>query len=122
MSKKILVVDDEDFIVEIIEEILTEDMDCQVTTTENGQMGLSLAQEDGYDLIITDYNMPVMTGGEFANQLRAAEGPNTSTPILFVSGFSDPAKKESKGLENVFFMDKPIIIDKLIASVTEAMG
>jgi CheY-like chemotaxis protein len=119
---KVLVVDDEEYIVEIIEEVLVEDMEFEVQTANNGQEGLENALNEKYDLICSDVRMPKLKGHEFVGQVRGGDGPNKDTPILFISAFSDPAKSALKEEPNIYFVDKPLMVDRLIQSINAALG
>ncbi len=118
---KILCVDDEAFILEIIKEILHGEYEHEVEVRENGQTGLEAVKSDQWDLIICDMQMPGMTGIQFAHEVRNGSSSNKDVPILFVSAFSDPAKNVAQGLTNVHFMDKPIIIPILVEAVEKAL-
>ena len=65
MKHKVLVVDDEEYITQIIKEILTDDLSLEVEIARNGMDGLVCASETAYSIIITDIRMPRMTGLEF---------------------------------------------------------
>lgn len=67
---KILLVDDEPDILEILEFNLRKE-GFEVATAENGQEGLKMAKEMKPDLIVLDIMMPIMDGVEVCRQLRA---------------------------------------------------
>jgi CheY-like chemotaxis protein len=118
---KILIVEDDEFIQEILEEILS-DLGHTVVKEENGKLGLDRALSYRFDLIITDLNMPLMTGSQFVKKVRSLEGSlNVETPALFVSAFSDPAKEQTKDLKKIFFLEKPIIIVNLIETINKVL-
>lgn len=121
---KVLIVEDEAFIVEILTEILVDELGHEVISVNNGQEGLNkaISPSEKWDLIISDFHMPILNGGQFVVKLRAAECPSKNSPVLFVSAFSDPAREQTIGLEKIFFMEKPIIIPKLISSIEEALS
>ena len=56
----------------------------EVVEAANGREGLERLMSARVDLIITDWNMPEMTGIEFVRLLRANEKPPT-TPVLMVT-------------------------------------
>ena len=82
MSKRILVVDDEATITELIEVLLTGE-GYEVATASNGTDGLEKVDAVNPDLIITDISMPDMEGVEFISRLRKR---SISTPIIAMSG------------------------------------
>ena len=70
MSKTCLVVDDSSVIRKVSRHIL-ESLGFEVTDAENGQVGLAKLDERMSDLILLDWNMPVMNGMEFLKALRS---------------------------------------------------
>ena len=55
---------------------------CTITAVANGAKALAVFNERGADLLITDYEMPIMAGLELIQTLRAQQ---TTLPILVVS-------------------------------------
>ncbi|TXF91291.1 response regulator transcription factor [Neolewinella aurantiaca] len=80
---KILLVDDEPDILEILEYNLKKE-GYEVATADNGEQGLKRAKEFKPDLIILDIMMPIMDGVEVCRQLRA-ENDFDSTIITFLT-------------------------------------
>ena len=71
--KKCLVVDDSRVIRKVSRHIL-ETLGFAVDEAENGKLGLDKCEEAMPDVVLLDWNMPVMTGIEFITQLRQREG------------------------------------------------
>jgi DNA-binding response OmpR family regulator len=63
-------------------------------------------------LVITDHVMPEMSGSQFVRKLRVT---HPTVPVLVISGLEE-AEDEYEGL-NVMFRLKPLLPDKLLASV-----
>ena len=63
-------------------------------------------------LIITDHLMPEMSGAEFVQELRST---HAGVPVMVISGLEE-AETEYVGM-NVLFRLKPLLPDKLLASV-----
>jgi len=80
MAKRILLVDDEFDLRMIYTAVL--DPLGEILTASDGQEALTLAQRLPPDLIVTDYNMPVMDGAELIRRLHA-EGARI--PIIMLS-------------------------------------
>lgn len=110
--KKILCVDDEKFIHSILNDFFQEG-EYEVCTAKNGLDAFLMAINTQFDLILTDFQMPIMNGGGLIQSLREKEGPNKGTPVIIISAFSEPAKRCTEGLDNVHFLGKPIILDDL---------
>ncbi len=69
MSRKILVVDDEQIIRESLSYVLSKE-DYQVDEAENGKAAYEKLLETTYDLVITDLEMPEMKGTELLEKIR----------------------------------------------------
>ena len=72
--KSCLVVDDSRVIRKVSRHIL-ETLGFAVEEAENGQLGLEACETKMPDVVLLDWNMPVMTGIEFITQLRKREHP-----------------------------------------------
>ena len=79
---KILVVDDSATMRRIVIRSLTELALGEFVEAENGAKALEAVEKGGFGLVITDWNMPVMSGLEFVTALRAS---NAEIPILMVT-------------------------------------
>ncbi len=92
-AKKVLVVDDSSVMRQIIKNTLKQlgFGGDNLSDAEDGQMGLKRAVDGGFDLIISDWNMPKMTGIEFLKAVRA-EGAIKATPFLMVTSEADKEK------------------------------
>jgi len=73
-GKKVLVVDDSAVMRQIIKKNLKELGFSELSEAENGAAGLKKASEEPVDLIVSDWNMPNMTGLEFLKAVRADAG------------------------------------------------
>ena len=83
-NMKILVVDDFATMRKVVRNMLRQ-LGCEnVTEAENGEEGFRAAQAGEFGLIVSDWNMPVMTGLEFLKAVRSEE-KTKSTPFLMVT-------------------------------------
>ncbi len=82
MSKKVLVVDDEPSITDLISLILTE-KGYEVSIANDGKQGLKQFETVAPDLVITDIVMPDMEGIEF---IKALVKKKKDIPIIVMSG------------------------------------
>lgn len=83
---RVLVVDDSLMARKHITRVLNNMGINDITTANDGKQGVDLfsANQDAFDLIVTDYNMPVMDGQELIQFIRQDMG-NTLIPILMVT-------------------------------------
>jgi CheY-like chemotaxis protein len=110
----ILIVDDEPAVLEILNEDIQESFEgCKVYQALNGEQAVGLESNIDFDAIVTDYKMPIMDGFKFAEYTRN-EGRNKTTPIIFLSGFMPELKKLDSTFDQVFFLEKPQDMVKVV--------
>lgn len=111
-KERVLLVDDEAALIEMGARILVY-LGYQVTTRTSSTEALELFrdQPDDFDLVITDYTMPNMTGGELAKHILAIR---PGMPIVLCTGFSEIFTEEkAKELGVRGYVMKPISIHDL---------
>ena len=116
-AKKVLVVDDEPDILEIIQYNLRNE-GYEVATAGDGDEGLRLAKSFKPDLIILDVMMPRKNGMEVCRTLRAQDAYR-DTLIIFLTALNDELS-HVKGLEYGAddFISKPVSPKVLVSKVT----
>jgi CheY-like chemotaxis protein len=82
---RILVVDDEPTVCEVLSIYFAED-GHDVSTAADGVEALELFKAGTWDIVVTDRMMPRMTGDELARELRRIA---PTTPIILVTGYTD---------------------------------
>ena len=121
MSKKILVADDEAHIRHIVSMKLT-NAGFEVVTAADGEEALEVTLAENPDLIITDFQMPYMTGLEFSMRLRE-KAQSKEIPVLMLTarGFDiEPHEMMAAGIVGV--LSKPFSPREILAKVQEALG
>ena len=114
---KVLIVDDEPDILELMQE----DFECEgfnVNTARSGNEALQVLKEDSsYQIIISDYKMSDGSGAvilDFINRL------DSKRPLFyFVSGQADMTTSEAQSYGANRFFYKPFDIDQLIKQVKD---
>jgi CheY-like chemotaxis protein len=81
-SKTVLCVDDEQIGLRV-RKILLESHGFKVLTANSGQQGLAMF-DDNVDLVVLDYYMPGLNGGEVAAEMRRRR---PDVPIIFLSAY-----------------------------------
>jgi DNA-binding response OmpR family regulator len=111
---RILVVEDERRMAEVLRQGLTEDGHA-VTVALEGRGGLALAEVGGFDLLILDCMLPGVSGFEITRQLRARRN---RTPILMLTARDAPGDVVH-GLDTGAddYLTKPFSFDVLLARV-----
>ena len=112
--KKVLVVEDDRDMVELLE-IHLKDLDCEMDLAYDGQTGLQKALAYDYDLMVLDVMLPGTDGLEICRQVRAH---NKANPILMLTARSEEIDKVL-GLEMGAddYLTKPFSIREFLARV-----
>jgi len=98
---KILVIDDEPDIIQIVSELIETKFSCGIDTATNGLDGFLMTQKEKYDVILTDHKMPFMTGAAYIIATRTKDTPNKETPMIMLSGFIDDEMRKKLEFQNV---------------------
>ncbi len=116
MKEKILVVDDEKDILELIDYNLTKN-GYRVKTASSGEEALELVKENDYDLIILDLMLPGVDGFDITKIIKA-DKQKAAIPIVMVTAKADEADKVA-GLEigADHYVTKPFSPRELLAIV-----
>jgi CheY-like chemotaxis protein len=119
-DERILFVDDEALIREMGTAML-EHHGYRITACENGAEALKTFSSDptAFDLVITDMNMPNMTGDRLAEELVAIR---PDIPIIICTGFSDRVGREDARAMGVrAFLKKPVSLMEMSREVRRAL-
>lgn len=109
-KKKILFVDDEESILDVVSEYFSI-KGYEVFTAKNGADALSILDRERIDCCFTDINMPVMDGLELAENIRKRDN---TIPVVIMTGFPS-LDNTIRTLKNgvVDFLIKPINLNQL---------
>lgn len=110
----ILLVDDEQEMLDLFTEVL-EQMDHRVLGARDGSEALSIARELSPDLVVTDWNMPRMTGLELCHELHTDERLS-GIPIILHSSAGNP---HAPGVQ---FVPKSCALEEFEALVTRLLA
>jgi len=120
-KRRILIVDDDPAIVEILQDVLMRDGRFEVKTTTTGYEAGILTQSFNPDLILLDYLLPDINGNVVCRTVR--ENPAfADIRIIFLSGVVNPDEVEQllKAGANDF-IKKPFNVEKLIDRIAELL-
>jgi CheY-like chemotaxis protein len=121
-AKRILVIDDEDLIRELVKEML-EAEGYVVSTAANGKEGVRVFRKELPDLIITDIFMPEMEGLETIRELQRVS-PNVK--IIAISGGGEKGMlsflSHAKRFGALRALEKPFSRLELITTVGELLA
>lgn len=116
--KKILIVDDEPIPIRLLKRAL-ERAGYEVTAASNGHEAFLRLSESEPDAVITDIEMPRMTGEQLCKKINE-EIPDRKFPIFVVTSMTAVEHREwSCELDNLMFLEKPVSIRKLLRKLGE---
>ena len=115
---KVLIVEDEKDLLEILTETISDRFPVEVHKAENGLDAFIFCQQHKYNLIITDHEMPFMKGAALVVALRSRENLNAGTSIIMLSAFINDEMKSKLNLTNIEFVDKPYDEESFIKVIT----
>ena len=117
---KILLVDDDAFILASLQRSLKKQKDWQIETFCDPVAALARAREQPYDLFLSDYQMPGTDGIKFLAKIRAIQ---PEAMRIMLSGQDNiermEANIEAAGIYR--FINKPVRADELIAAINHAL-
>ena len=114
--KKVLIVDDEIHIIQVVA-IKLRNNNYDVITACNGAEAFKLACAENPDIIISDVQMPPMTGLEFVDKLRQND-QTKDTPVIMLTARSfniEDEQKQSLGISEL--IGKPFSPRELVSRV-----
>jgi two-component system response regulator AtoC len=117
LSKKILIIDDEENMLHMLKTILTKE-GYEITTATNGKEGLEKNDTDSFTTILCDLRMPEMDGLSF---LKAMKEKSSDSTIIMMSayGTTDSAIEAMK-LGAYDYISKPFKPDEIILTLKKA--
>jgi two-component system cell cycle response regulator DivK len=118
MSKRILVVEDQEDNRQIVRDLLST-RDYEITEAENGEEAIASVAKYRPDLILMDIQLPVMDGYEATRRIKA-DPSLSSIPIIAVTSYAlsrDEEKARAAGCDD--FVPKPYSPRQLLAKIME---
>jgi CheY-like chemotaxis protein len=116
--KTVLIVDDEPVVRRVLT-LALEQARYKVVSASNGEEALDLVRDSHPDVLITDIEMPRMSGEALCKKLNE-EMPDRAFPIFVVTSVTAVEHREwSRDLPNVMFLEKPISARKLLARLRD---
>jgi signal transduction histidine kinase/ActR/RegA family two-component response regulator len=115
---RILVIDDEDSVRDILSRML-KTKGHKVVVAPNGEEGIERFKSEPFDLVFTDLGMPKVSGWDVGKTIKAI---NPKTPIAMITGWGvelDREKLNESGIDLI--ISKPFNFDQVMDVVSEAM-
>jgi DNA-binding response OmpR family regulator len=119
--KRVLVIDDDPTILELIRHALGRLDRYEVVTAVNGAEGLQSYFDALPDCVIVDIGMPVMDGFQFVRAIRG-HSVSANTPIIVLSALTDNDHQTTGALSGVDeYVAKPFKVNVLCAALERAL-
>jgi two-component system chemotaxis response regulator CheY len=121
--KSILIAEDDAHIALALKMIVRKAVaGAQVTVVADGRQALEKLKQGNYDLLISDWNMPELTGMELLTELRA-DDKIAPLPFLMLTARTDLASvKEVLEAEQADYISKPFDNEEVIEKVLQLLG
>ncbi|MFH1683782.1 MAG: response regulator [Candidatus Margulisiibacteriota bacterium] len=117
-NDRILVVDDEQVIRDLLERTLTE-AGYGVKCVTNGQDGLQNVAQDDFGLVFLDLKMPKMSGMEVLQRIKEL---NKKIEVIIITGFASLETAIIAVKKDAFaYLQKPLSIDEIVSQAEKAL-
>ncbi len=119
MAERILIVDDEIDMLELLELIITDRTDYEVTTTNNPLEVPELLKKDPYDLVITDLRMPDIDGIELIKMVRQVDD---QIPFMIITAYGTIESAVEAMRKGAFdYLTKPFRQEQVLLTIEKVM-
>ena len=118
-SLRILIVEDECDVLDMLQEVLAGEGHTVITALD-GNTGLACFQRQPFDIVLTDLNMPGISGLEMAGRMKKLK---PSVPVMLLTGWDVELKQAelaAKGID--CFLKKPFTIADILRSIDDLCG
>jgi two-component system, OmpR family, alkaline phosphatase synthesis response regulator PhoP len=119
--KTILVADDETHILNVVS-LKLKNAGFRVVTARDGQEALELAQQEQPDLLITDHNMPQMTGLELCHKLREDSRFDKMPAIMLSARGFQLDERDTAGSGIRMMISKPFSPREVLTAVEQILA
>ena len=119
-EKKVLVVDDEIHIIHVVA-IKLRNNGYEVISADNGTQAFELACEEKPDVIVTDFQMPGMTGLQLVEKLRQCELTRDIPVILLTARNFVISQQQQKDLQISQCLSKPFSPKELLGNIEDIL-
>lgn len=121
-GKKILITDDDAMQLTLMQELFAQ-YPVSITTVINAAEVIKILEESEYDLLLTDIQMPALSGFELVTLIRQhAEKRIAQMPVIALSGKRDLTEKDFTGKGFTASHPKPVQLETLIALISTIFG
>jgi len=119
--KRILIVDDEQIVLDVLQRILNR-IGYETCVIESGKEALVTFRAQAFDLVLLDVLMPEMNGFQIAREIKQMK---PDQKIIMVTGLGEDAAIHQAGTENILVdnvLSKPFSFEKVKNILEETLG
>lgn len=120
MKKTVVVVDDFENTRWVIEFALRR-FDCEVLKAENGKEALKFFDGREIDLLITDYNMPVMDGAELVEEVRTMSKYQFIPALMLTTETNEQKKQKAQEVKVTAWIQKPFKQEEFLSIIKKCL-
>ena len=115
--KRILIVDDHPPVVRVLK-LGIEDAGYEVDTAANGAECLTKLCQGFPDFVVTDIDMPRMSGKELCMAIES-QFPDRTFPIVVLTSRTEMEHRDwTRTIDNLTFMEKPVSVRRLLSHIS----
>ncbi|TAF93204.1 MAG: response regulator [Cytophagia bacterium] len=119
-QKRVLIAEDSSVIQNLARKIL-EFQNYEITSVKNGEQVLQILDQENFDILLMDINMPIMDGMECVKKVRThTDKKKAAVPVVAITGNAKNYSEEefkAAGFNDVLV--KPLNFDRLVEIVNE---
>jgi CheY-like chemotaxis protein len=119
--RRILIADDEPHVIRVLQ-VALERAGFEVEFVPDGEKALARITDDAPDALITDIQMPRMSGEDLCRRLHQ-DHPEREYPIFVMTSRPELEHREwSRAIPDLVFLEKPISVRNLVSKLTKRLG
>lgn len=119
--KKIFIVDDHAPVIRVLK-LGIEEAGYQVDTATNGSECLVKLCSEQPDFLVTDIDMPRMSGKELCQAIEE-QFPDRKFPIVVLTSRTEIEHRDwTRSIDNLTFMEKPVSVRRLLSQISKSLG
>lgn len=119
--KKILIVDDHAPVIRVLK-LGIEEAGYEVDTASNGSECLVKLCSEHPDFLVTDIDMPRMSGKELCLAIEE-QFPKRAFPIVVLTSRTEMEHRDwTRSIENLTFMEKPVSVRRLLSHIGKSLN
>ena len=120
---KILVVEDNEKIRKLLCNILKNVGYSKISEAENGEIAWDKLSKDKFDLVLTDWMMPIMDGLELLKKIRTSDGHFKGVPVLMITASDSPENIKAAAQWKISgYIIKPFSVKTIVQKIQQSVS